>query len=228
VTASPDGCATSTRPIDPLRVAGEHALTDARQLFDLDVFDPPIGSTHPRAAHCLQVIGGIMRINGWEPKGGYKGNGPPQWCGMFAGACWRAAGLDPKWLRSWFASTLRLHAWATYRANPVTLEKNPRPVGDDLRLCAELAPGRPITVEPRAGDILIVGDGTPRDGDHITIVESYDPAHLVFTTISGNGGGAGPHGDVREGISRRYFAIGSGRYRAMLLIRPALGDLVLP
>ncbi len=206
--------------------AGALAVAEAKRLFDLDVFDPPIGSRHPRSAECLDVIDGIMARNGWRPAGGYKGNGPPQWCGMFAGDCWRAAGLDPKWLPAFFASTMRLHAWATYR--DWNEHRNPRPTGDDVRLCAELAPGEPLPFEPRAGDIVIVGNGKIHDGNHVTVAVSYDPARRSFQTISGNGGGVGPHGDRREGISEAEYFIDAGRYRAMLVIRPALRDLVKP
>jgi hypothetical protein len=212
---------------DPdLIAAGERAVAEARRLFDLDIFDPPIGSKHPRAAECLAVIDGIMARNGWRPAGGYKGNGPPQWCGMFAGDCWRAAGLDAKWLPSFFASTTRLHCWATYR--DWNEHKNQRPAGDDVRLCAELAPGKPLPFVPRAGDIVIVGDRAPKDGDHVTLMVSFDERRRAFQTISGNGYGKGPRGDEREGISLREFDIDSGKYEAMLVIRPALRDLVKP
>lgn len=203
--------------------AGVAALAEATRLWNLDIFDPPIGSKHIRARECLTVIDGIMDRNGWRPNGGYKGNGPPQWCGMFAGDCWRAAGLNPRWLSVFFASTMRLHAWATYQ--PWNEHKNPRPTGNDLRLCAELGPGKPLPFAPRAGDIVIVGDGTPKDGDHITVAVSFISSRRSFMTISGNGGGFGPRGNEREGISMREYFIDSGRYKAMLAIRPALGDL---
>lgn len=221
MTATDTGCAHSTH----VALASQRAVTEASRLFNLDVFDPPIGSKHPRAQECLSIISGIMRRNGWEPAGGYRGNGPPQWCGMFVGDCWRAAGLNEKYLREWFASTLRLHAWARYLKNPVNGHENPRPV-EGARLCGELAPGRPLPFEPCPGDIVIVGDGTPKDGDHITLAVAYSQTRRVFNTISGNGSGFGPHGNNREGISMREYSIDSGKYKAMIIIRPGAADLV--
>lgn len=206
-----------------IELAGQRALTEARRMWNLDVFDPPIGSKHPRAAECCSVIAGIIDRNGWlsEP---YKGNGKPQWCGMFAGDCWRAAGLDPKVLPWAWASTMRLLAWLRYQ--PWNEHKNPRPTNGDLRLCGQVQPGRPLPFDPLPGDVVIVGDGTPSEGDHVTLAVSYNSNRRSFNTISGNGGGLGPKGDSREGISQREYLIDAGKYRAMWLGRPAFGDLL--
>src|SRR6185503_2547395 len=89
VTTTEDGCASSTMSVG----AGEVAARAAEQLWQMDIIDPPIGSKHPRAAESLSVINSIIERNGWGANVSYKGNGPPQWCGMFAGWCWAAAGL---------------------------------------------------------------------------------------------------------------------------------------
>jgi hypothetical protein len=215
------------RPVDKLEEAGKLAAVEAVRMWELDVFDPPIGSAHDRAGFCLSVIEQIIKANGWSWVLPYKGNGQPQWCGMFDGACWRAAGLDPAWLASYFASTYRLHLWATYQKFDRKSKANPRP-SEGPRLCVDLSRGLPEGVTPRAGDIVIVGDGDPRVGDHATLLIAYDERDGTFDTISGNGGGYGPKGNKREGISRKEYVRTDalGKYRAMWLIRPAVGDLL--
>ncbi len=224
MTSTTDGCASSTHE-DRLEVAGHTAIAEAERLWSLDIFDPAIGSKHPQADECLAVINAIIATNGWGGNVSYKGNGPPQWCGMFAGACWAKAGLDPSWLPSYWASTYRLALWANYRRFSPTSKANPRPLTSSRRLIGKLERGKPLPFEPRAGDVVIVGDGEPDEGDHVTLcVRCKD---RVFETLSGNGGGYGPGGDKREGISRRDYAIdAAGGYRAMWMMRPALGDLV--
>lgn len=223
MTATSDGCARSTRA-DILARAGERAAAEMLRLWKLDIIDPPIGSKHPRAADSLAEINRIIVRNGWGKPGAYKGNGSPQWCGMTAGDVWATAGLDSSMLAVWFASTDRLVAWATYQ--PFNGHANPRPAGDDLRLCGALVPGKPLPFEPRAGDIVIVGDGKRAAGNHVTIGMSYDPARRAFNTVSGNGGGLGPDGKSREGISQREYFVDRGYYRVMFAIRPALRDLL--
>ena len=211
---------------DALDLAGQRAITEASRLWSMDIYDPPHGDHRPRTPECLAVINEIIDANGWGGNIRYTGNGPPQWCGMFAGFCWRHAGLDPSWLATYWASTYRLGLWARYQRFSARSKANPPPTSDDRRVIEQLRPGVALTVAPMAGDVVIVGDGTPADGDHVTICASYDATRRTFDTISGNGGGVGPHGDRREGISRREYTIDSGGYRAMWLIRPAFGDLL--
>ncbi len=217
-----------TLPVDKLEEAGKRAAAEAERMWKLDIFDPPIGSTHPRASECLGVIAGIIRRNGWDWALPYRGDGHgPEWCGMAAGDWWREAGLDPSWLGTYFPSTYRLALWATYQRFSVKSKPNPKPAANaPARLYVDLTKPLPSGVEPRAGDIIIVGDGDPRVGDHVTICMKYDQAAQTFDTISGNGGGIGPRGDTREGVSRRAYTIGSAGYRPLWLIRPALGDLL--
>lgn len=209
---------------DALTRAGERAALEAERLWRLDIIDPPIGSKHPRAPQSLAVINGIIYMNGWGSNVKYVGNGPPQWCGMTAGWCWQTAGLDEDWLPSYWASTYRLRLWARYKRFSSTSKANPKPTdASDTRVLEHVGD---MDVEPRRGDVLLVGDGQPVDGDHVTIVVGWDAKRRAFDTISGNGGGLGPKGDKREGISRRTYTIGSTGYRPMWLIRPAFGDLV--
>lgn len=209
-------------PVDKLEEAGKRAAAEMERLWNLDVVDFPVGSPHPHAADSLAVIEQIIRTNGWGFALPYRGNGPPQWCGMAAGAAWAAAGLDPSWLATYFASTYRLALWAKYERFDIKGKQNPAPpIGWARRLYVDLT--KPFTAAPRAGDIVIVGDGNPAVGDHVTICMSY--GYGAFDTISGNGGGRGPRGNYREGISRRIYTIGSSGYRPLWLIRPSLTDL---
>ena len=211
---------------DALTRAGELAVIEAERLWSLDVYDPPRADKSARANSCRAVIEGIIRGAGWGFTCPYLGNGPPQWCGMFAAACWRAGGIDPSWFATYWASTYRLRCWARYERFD---QRHPNPMpatSTDLRMFGELHPGKPLPFDPRPGDVVIVGDGEPDAGDHVTVCVRYDAARRVFETISGNGGGAGPRGDRREGISRREYAIDTGGYRAMFVVRPAFGDLL--
>lgn len=211
--------------IDELEEAGQKAAARAEAQWNLDVFDPPIGSSHARAKFCLDTIEKIIARNGWSWALPYRGDGPPQWCGMFAGDCWAEAGLDTTWLAAYFASTYRLMAWVTYQRVEGSKKQNPKPsISAQHRLYVNLRQKFDIT--PRAGDIVIVGDGAPTWGDHITICMGYTHATKTFNTISGNGGGVGPRGNVRQGISRRNYRIGQSGYAPMFLIRPASTDLL--
>lgn len=205
--------------------------------WNRDIFDPPIGSKHPRAAECCAHIDGVIKRNGWGfalPHGRYIGNAPPQWCGMQTGDWWREAGLEPKFLPWGWASTLRLGCFFSYR--PWNNYKNPRPTNGDLRLWGKLEPGKPLPFDPQAGDVVIVGSGVVEygpdkgkpqpEGAHVTIGVGFDATKRAFDTISGNGGGVGPHGDHREGISRATYAIDTGHRKAMWIGRVAFGDLL--
>lgn len=228
--ASIDAYLEAEQPAPPVdsTSAGELAAAAAERLWKLDIIDPPFGSKHPRASASLAVINEIIATNGWGDNTTYRGNGPPQWCGMFAGKCWVEAGLDPSWLAAYFASTYRLGLWARYKRFSPTSKANPPPVTEaPTRLIGKLDPGKAPPFLPQKGDIVIVGDGEPDEGDHVTIAVGYGATMRTFDTISGNGGGVGPNGDRREGISRREYSIDArSGYRAMWLIRPAAGDLL--
>lgn len=218
---------------DPLLKAGELAAAEAERLWKLDVVDPPIGAVGTKALASLAVINKILADAGWSWAGPYRGNGPPQWCGLFAASVWRAAGIDPKWLATFWASTVRLDYFFHYR--PWKSETSQTSAGERTanapRMVIELDKHStaadvvfPDGSSPRAGDIVVVGDGNPAVGDHITICMGYKDG--VFDTISGNGGGAGPHGDRREGISRRDFHVGGTTgYYVLRVYRIGVDDL---
>lgn len=206
--------------------AGELASAEMERLWKLDIIDPKIGAKGPLVEHSLAEINRIIVRNGWGRPGEYKGNGPPQWCGMTAGDAWATAGLDPASLRVFWASTDRLIAWARYES--FNGHRNvPRPKSG-ARGCVKLERGKAPAVLPRPGDVVLVGTGKRPAGDHVTVNMGYDAATRTFDTISGNGGGKGPHGDKREGISRRDYKIdpvAGERYHAMWLVRPGAGDV---
>lgn len=215
---------------DPLERAGELAAAEAERMWQLDIIDPPKGASSEQAKRSLIVINEILSASGWSWAGPYTGNGPPQWCGLFAATCWRRAGLDSGWLATFWASTLRMAHWFGYRAWNGTsagqrTAKMPRlalAVRRDMRPHEIVMPdGAP----PRPGDIVVVGDGTPKEGDHITVLISFDATTGVFRTISGNGGGVGPDGKSREGISRRDYKADQSGYRVLWVYRPGVEDL---
>src|SRR5690606_13456747 len=110
-----------------------------------------------------KVIQQVVDAAGWTWIK-YTGNGATQWCGMFVAACWRAAGIDPSMLATFFASTIRLHAWA--HGKPFNGKPNPKPRHGKRLVCQ---PHKKLTFEPRPGDILVIGDGDPSAGDHICL-----------------------------------------------------------
>jgi hypothetical protein len=210
-----------------LEAAGRAAIAEAARLWQLDIIDPEPTDLSERADKSREQIDSMLRACGWTWQIPYKGNRQLEWCGVFAGACWKAAGLDPRWLLSYFSSTYRLDIWARYFTFDAK-SPNPKPAaGVQRRRIGDM--DRNTTVlpfEPRAGDILLIGDGTPKYGDHITLVESYDAATHTFTTIEGNGHGFGPDGKRREGVVRAKRYLGGSGYCARRLIRPAPSDLL--
>jgi hypothetical protein len=238
MTLTFDGCSQATQQ-DRLREAGVRAYRAAAEIWCRDIIDPsaadlappPVGSVareraHTRAVQSRMEIDSMLNACGWGWATPYKGNRlGPEWCGIFAAKCWREAGLDPALLATWFPSTYRLHAWAHY--NPFD-DKHPnrKPATGPYRLAVKLTGLKPEQVDAQAGDIVVVGDGSPEHGDHITVLEGFDKTRGLFSTVSGNGGGAGPDGKHREGVVVRDFPLAGTGYRAMWLYRPALSDLV--
>lgn len=229
MTITFDGCSRATQPPDRLTQAGQLALAEAVRLWHADIIDPSVADLtdpdrpgHERAIRSREHIDRMLKAAGWGGHAPYAGNRRgPEWCGIFAAACWRVAGIKPELLATWFASTYRLFAWAHYRS--FNSKANPKPPSGPYRVAVKLTGLRADQVNTRAGDVLVVGDGSPEYGDHITIVKSY--ADGVFATISGNGGGVGPDGKHREGVVARDFQLTGTGYRALWLYRPAVGDL---
>lgn len=218
----------------PVAERGRAAAAEAERLWKQDVYDPKVGDKRPRTPFCLRIITEIITRTGWGwslTGGQYKGDGPPQWCGLFAAYCWLVAGLDPKWVATFWASTLRLDNWVKDEGwkpegKPLIPSGGKRPF---IALNSKSKPTDCVFPDgslPQAGDILVVGDETPKDGDHINIVMSFDPVTGAFDTISGNGGGVGPNGDSRQGISRRTYTIGTPGYHPLRVYRPMVTDLL--
>jgi hypothetical protein len=221
--------------------AGKRAAAEGLRLFHLDVIDPwpadlvppPPNSlarmrAHTRAVDSRIVIDDIFAAAGWGADTPYPGNRRGrEWCGFFAAKCWREAGIDPKWLAPFFASTLRLASWCSYRA--WGNYKNPTPhAGVQRRLvakCGRDTKPENMPFDVREGDIVIVGDGSPAEGEHITIALGGVTSKRTIMTVSGNGGGNGPDGKNREGIVLREYSIGGTGRIVLWVYRPAPGDL---
>ena len=226
-----------------LEEAGRAALAEGLRLWHLDIGDPAPQYLaephlwpspqwlllHERALRWRAVIDDILKSAGWGAQTPYAGNGKgPEWCGLFAAKCWREAGLDPKWLASFFASTYRLHLWAHYL--PFNQHVNPAPaLGEPRRLVAKLGPSstpRDLPFVVRHGDIVVIGG--PHDesvGRHIEVARGTDLARGVILTVGGNAWGNVPDGKSREGIVIGERHIGGTGDHVMWIYRPAPGDL---
>lgn len=230
-----------------LEAAGKAAVIEGLRLWHEDIGDPapqflitpPANATakqlelHARATRWRRVIDTILVSAGWDWLVPYAGNGPgPQWCGYFMARCWRIAGIDPKWLAAFFASTLRLYNWAHYR--PWNDKPNPAPAsGQPRRLVAKLgreSKASSLPFKPREGDIVIIGaDAAHPEGRHICVATGFDEARGVITTVEGNGWGNGPDGKPREGIVVGERKIGGATGDVVLWVyRPAPSDLLKP
>jgi hypothetical protein len=199
-------------------------VVEGLRLWHLDVIDPRRNDMSDRANASRTVIDEIITAAGWTWQVPYFGDGQVEWCGMFVAACWRAAGIDPKWLAPYFASTYRLDTWARYRQFGNT--PNKKPDAGPHRLIVDLTPlSTDLPFQPRAGDILMIGDGQPSAGDHICLVTRYDHERRVFETVEGNGNGLGPDGKRRQGIVTAKRSLGGLGYCARRLIRPAPHDI---
>lgn len=206
---------------------GEKALGAAHDLFFRDCTNPRNDDSSGYAVHSREIINDILTTCGWNWPEVYPYHGSVQYCCLFAGKCWREAGMDPHWLTAFFASTIRLDAWAGY--HDWNEHKNPKPTfpTEYWRKVAFLdANSKGLPFNPLPGDILLIGDGDPAAGDHCTIVESYDPLSLTFKHISGNGRGIGPDGRLRTGIVRGTTRVGGHGFCARRLIRPSIHDII--
>lgn len=208
-----------------LQSAGQAALMAAQQYWQTGTYDPQVSDHSAAAEASRSVIDSILKACGWggEP---YKGDGQVEWCGLFAGACWRAAGLDPKWLADYFPSTYRLDQWANYRDFGKVPNVKPSDPTQWRRVANLDQTSQGLPWAPQAGDILMIGDGLPAAGDHICIVESYNPVARTFVTYEGNGNGLLPDGTRRQGIVRGVRHLGGTGYCARRLIRPGTSDLL--
>jgi hypothetical protein len=210
---------------DALRLAGERAMDYLEALWRQDVYDPRRSDASENAERCRAIIAGIVTRAGWGwalTDGHYVGP-EPQWCGLTMADAWRDAGIDPQHLPTFWASTLRMAKWFRYE-NWNGKSAGVKPPTGGRMIIPGTAASFPDGTLPRRGDIVIVGDGTPADGDHITGLLEKNGDDWV--TISGNGGGLGPTGKPREGISKQTYHVHRGGYRVLWVARPGVGDLL--
>jgi hypothetical protein len=212
---------------DALQLAGERAMDYLEALWRRDVYDPRRGDASENAERCRAIIAGIVaRVGwGWALKDGVYVGPEPQWCGLTQADAWREAGIDPQWLATFWASTLRMAKWFRYE------DWNGKSAGVRPAIGARMivpggAGGFPDGSPFRRGDVVIVGDGNPAEGDHITGL--LERTGDDFATLSGNGGGVGPTGKPREGISKQTYHVNRGGYRVLWVARPGVGDLLAP
>jgi hypothetical protein len=217
---------------------GKRVVEAATRLFQSDIIDPsandlaspPLDDAYRRKAHARAVrsreaIDDMLKACGWGAHVPYAGNHHgPEWCGIFAGKCYREAGLDPQWLATWFPSTYRLNRWATYRPFDAK-HVNKKPLLGPYRQAIKVDGKLPDGFVMPAGAIVVVGDGTPSEGDHITIGVRVTATGIF--TISGNGGGNGPDGKHREGVVEREFPfVASSGYRVLWIYVAAPSDVL--
>lgn len=217
-----------------LVTAGQHALATARDLWARRIVDPPRSTWRdPAWDESRLAIDSMIRGPGglgWSRCSPllreYRRDGDYEWCGAFAAACWRAAGLDPELARMYWSSTYRLDRYGSRRVafwTPGELRLRKRLTGEGR---AYLRVGPETTLEeverwgPRAGDILLVDTvGGWSYGHHVTIVERMDG--VLAHTVEGNATGTGPDGSTYQGVIRRTRDLSTWRR----FIRPALLDL---
>lgn len=216
-----------------LVTAGQQALDAALGFWGQRIVDPPRSTwREPAWDRSREAIDRMIRGKGglgWSRcsplVGAYRHDGDFEWCGAFAATAWRTAGLDPELAAVYWSSTYRLDKYAQRAlafGSPRELRLRRRVTG----LGRKYLPFGPETTfddvsrfGPRAGDVLIVnGKGY---GQHITLVEAWEPELGAFRTVEGNATGRGPDGTVYQGVTKnlRPFAV------CRRLIRPTAGDL---
>lgn len=208
--------------------AGELVAASAIAEWQRDIYDAVSTDRSAEGQRSIAYIDALTRACNY---GRYTGNDmrpAKQWCTMWGSKRWvDAGGLDPSMLAHFSQSTLRWRYWAQYLTSDGAHPSGEKPNGDDRRLYVDLQKPWPNDFAPRAGDLMVVGDGEPFYGDHGVVVITYDPITHSVDTIAGNGGGIGPRGNKREGVSRKTFSLRSGAgYHEMFLVRPAFGNLL--
>ena len=217
---------------------GVIAVCEAKLAWLKNIIDlPPTGTATYEP--CRSAIDEMIRTKrglDWSWQQPYRDN--YEWCGAFAAFAWRAAGLARDLRYHFWSSTYRLDLFGHYKRFD-TVDNPAPPQGQARRQLVELDEhSGPMDARfafddpPRPGDVLLVGGKNTGYGKHVTVVESYDDATGVFTTLEGNATGPGPSGGVRHGVIRHQRKVGllssqpPTTYHARRLIRPALLDLV--
>lgn len=119
----------------------------------------------------------------WRPGAAYTKNRMFAWCGATAAKGQGAAGLKRALRYKDMASTGRLYRAFAKTARYIPLDQ----------------------IQP--GDVVVVGDGGKREGDHIVTVIAVGEYPGLLTTIEGNASGLGPNGKVFEGVVKRTRAL---------------------
>lgn len=212
--------------MESLAHAGQVALNKGLLAWSRGIMDPTRKAfTDPAFADDRAFIDSCIRTPdglGWARCSAlvkeYRWDGDFEWCGAFAAYCWSGSvRLDVR--KRYFPSTYRLDRYGQHRR--AFLESVPAVTADQRRQYLSFD-GDALSIDefgPRAGDILVVnGKGY---GQHITIVERWDPIRCEFETVEGNATGRGPQGERYQGVVRQTRPLAVCRR----LIRPGLCDL---
>lgn len=212
---------------DALTRAGKHALNVGLLHWSHGIMDPTRKAwDDPAFADDRKFIDDCIRSPsglGWGRcsafTGPYRWDGDYEWCGAFAARCWsHSIGLAIR--KRYFPSTYRLNKYGQHKR--AFIESVPTVAPEHRRKWLAID-GDADDIDdfgPRAGDILIVnGKGY---GQHITIVERWDPDLMHFLTVEGNATGKGPKGERYQGVVRQVRPLAVCRR----LIRPGLCDLI--
>lgn len=226
---------------EKLRLAGALVVCELKRAWLTDILDLP-AETSPDYERCRSFIDDLIRTPAgihwyWEQPypSGYK------WCGTFAAKGWAAARVPAPVRQKFFSSTYRLDRWFRYLPidNDPKWQNKPPFTAGPMRKIVELnetskptdaffGPGDP----PRAGDIGLVGPSGSKlsYGQHVVVVEHFDAASGIVTTLEGNGTGLDPHGVRQHGVVRAQRTVGlqganPQTYHVRRLGRPGLHDI---
>lgn len=114
----------------------------------------------------------------WKPNQAYTKNRMFAWCGATIARALGEAGLLSKIRSKNCASTVRLHSFCASSKRRVALE--------------DILPG----------DVLVVSNGSKRQGEHIVMCDRVRTDGLI-ETIEGNARGLGPNLEIFEGVVKR-------------------------
>lgn len=220
-----------------LVAAGERAVATALAWWRLDIYDPRINDTSANAKRSKNFIDEFCKLVGWTWIVPYDGDGEVEWCGIFAGAAWRKAGLKLDIAKTFFPSTWRLVAFAHYKPYDEK-NKNQKPKKGPYRRIMYFDEKSKTTdvpthddgvslesFIPRAGDVVIIG---PAGKDkHICLLEKVTVEDGVcwFHTIEGNGTGTDPDDNKQHGVVRAKRRIGGTGWHVRKVIRLAPSDV---
>lgn len=213
--------------------AGHVALCTAKWFWLQNIID---SNSSPKS---ISMIDTFIRSSlglGWSWRKPYTAN-TFEWCLAFVARAWAQAGVPLKPDRyHFFASTIRMLAWAQYE--PWQDTPNPPPAEGPPRLLIELDersnPSDCVFSDgtsPREGDIVLMGGVNTGAGKHGALTENYDARTGLFTTIEGNATGVLPNGSAAHGVvrARRFVGLRPGQaqttYFIRKVIRPSPHDL---